>query len=176
MRRRIGPQAVPRGFLAAYILSMISHEDQNGYSIMQDISKKSKGAWRPGPGTIYPMLKALSREGLIKPVNTTSRYTDKSSTNYAITEKGRKQLDEWRKFIAEQRTKDYGMIAIFTELFSPDDIIAHYMEHIPIEYEVFFEKVAELSPSEREKVLKRMKELFETQMSKIDSALKKDRM
>lgn len=173
IRHRIGPQAVPRGFLATYMLSMISREDQNGYSIMQGISEKSKGAWRPGPGTIYPMLKALSKEGLIRPLNPVGQRRDKSSTNYSITEKGRVQLDEWRKFITEQRTKDYGMMAIFTELFSPSDIITFYMEHMPSEYDVVFEKIAQLSPSEKEEVLKNMKELMETQLSKIDSTLKK---
>jgi DNA-binding PadR family transcriptional regulator len=173
IRHRIGPQAVPRGFLATYMLSMISRENQNGYSIMQGISEKSKGSWRPGPGTIYPMLKALVKEGLIKPVNIWSHHGYKSSAYYSITEKGREQLDEWRKFISQQRTGDYGMLAIFTELFSPSDMITHYLEHIPVEYEIFFEKVAELSPSEKERTLKNMKELMEVQMSKIDTTLKK---
>jgi DNA-binding PadR family transcriptional regulator len=173
IRHRIGPQAVPRGFLATYMLSMISHEDQNGYSIIQGISEKSKGVWRPGPGTIYPMLKALSKEGLIKPLNSVGQRGDNSSTNYSITEKGRVQLDEWRKFITEQQTRDYGMIAIFTELFSPSAIITFYMEHMPMEYEVVFEKITQLSHSEKEEALKNMKELIETQMSRIDSTLKK---
>jgi DNA-binding PadR family transcriptional regulator len=171
LRHRIGPQAVPRGFLATYILSMISREVQNGYSIMQGISKNSKGAWRPGPGTIYPLLKALSNEGLIKPLNPASY---KSSTDYCITEKGRVQLDEWRKFITEIRTGDYGMLAIFTELFSPADIISFYLKHMPMEYEVVIEKLAQLSPSEKREAFKNVRELIETQMSKIDSTLKKD--
>lgn len=170
---RIGPQAVPRGFLAAYMLSTISREDQNGYSIMQGISEKSWGAWRPGPGTIYPMLKALTKEGMIKPLNQVGKPSDKSSTNYSITEKGRVQLDEWRKFITEQQTNDYGMLAIFKELLSPSGIISLYMEHMPMEYEVFFEKIAQLSPSFKEEALKNMKEMMEVQLSKIDSILKK---
>lgn len=157
------------------MLSMISREDQNGYSIMQGISEKSKGAWRPGPGTIYPMLRALSKEGLIKPLNPVGERGDKSSTNYSITEKGKAQLDEWRKFITEQRTGDYGMLAIFTELLSPSDIISFYMEHMPMEYDVVFEKVTQLAPSLKEEALKNMKELMEAQMSKIDSTLKKKR-
>lgn len=140
---------------------------------MQGISEKSKGAWRPGPGTIYPMLKALSKEGLIKSSDTSDQRGDKSSTNYAITEKGREQLDEWRKFITEQRTNDYGMLAIFTELFSPSDMITFYLEHMPTEYDVFFEKITQLPPSLKEEALKNMRELMETQMSKIDSSLKK---
>ncbi len=173
IKRRIGPQAVPRGFLATYILSMISREYQNGYSIMQGIGEKSKGAWRPGPGTIYPMLKAMSKEGLIKPLNPIGRRGDKSSTDYSITEKGRVQLNEWRRFITEQRTGDYGMLAIFTELFSASAIISFYMDHMPMEYAVVFEKIGELPPSEKEEVLKNMKELVEAQLTKIDSNLKK---
>jgi DNA-binding PadR family transcriptional regulator len=175
MRHRIPPQAVPRGFLATYMLSMISHGNQNGYSIMQGINEKSKGEWRPGPGTIYPMLKALSKEGLIEPLNRAGKSGDRSSTNYSITEKGKLQLDEWRKFITEQRTTDYGMLAILRELFSPSGIITFYMEHMPMEYEVLFEKITQLSPSEKEKAFKNMKELMETQMSRLDSILKKKR-
>jgi DNA-binding PadR family transcriptional regulator len=164
----VPPQAVPRGFLAAYMLAMISREDQNGYSLMQSISEKSKGAWRPGPGAIYPMLKSLSKEGLIKPLSPTARRQRKSRTNYYITEKGKERLDEWRKSITEGLKGDYGIRTILTELYSPPEIISLQIEHMEMEYELIFEKIAQLSRSEREEALKKMKELIEAQLSKID--------
>lgn len=38
----------------------------HGYQLMQLIAERSEGAWRPSPGTIYPVLAQLEDEGLVE--------------------------------------------------------------------------------------------------------------
>ena len=37
----------------------------HGYQIMQAISERTSGAWRPSPGAVYPTLAQLEDEGLV---------------------------------------------------------------------------------------------------------------
>ncbi|MGB5185729.1 MAG: PadR family transcriptional regulator, partial [Acidimicrobiia bacterium] len=36
------------------------------YQIMQELTERSGGMWRPSPGSVYPTLQLLSDEGLIQ--------------------------------------------------------------------------------------------------------------
>ncbi|MGH9919595.1 MAG: PadR family transcriptional regulator, partial [Nitrososphaerales archaeon] len=65
-KKWIHPQAVPRGILRLYILSMLSKHQETGYSIMRTIEDKTEGAWRPGPGTVYPLLRSLVKEDFLE--------------------------------------------------------------------------------------------------------------
>ena len=52
---------------------------------MDEIEKGSWGAWRPSPGSIYPLLDEMSKEGIIR---------KKDDGRYELTEKG-KDESEW---------------------------------------------------------------------------------
>ena len=39
---------------------------RNGYQIIQEISERTDGVWRPSPGSVYPALQQLEDEGLIR--------------------------------------------------------------------------------------------------------------
>jgi DNA-binding PadR family transcriptional regulator len=41
----------------------------HGYEMIQEISERSGGAWRPSPGSVYPTLQLLEDEGLIDSAN-----------------------------------------------------------------------------------------------------------
>ena len=38
----------------------------HGYQIIQEITRRSAGAWRPSPGSVYPTLAQLEDEGLVR--------------------------------------------------------------------------------------------------------------
>ena len=175
IKRHLRPQAVPRGFLRAYMLSMLSRTNQTGYSIMQSINEKSKGVWRPGPGTIYPLLRTLAEEELVKSVNSGSKSNDRHCISYSITEKGRRELEQMQQSIIEQRTEDHGIMAVFVELFPASYLTSFYLKHLPWECEFVLQKVAELPVNERKNVLKETKAMFESQLSKVESELKQRR-
>ncbi len=63
---------------------MLSSSPKNGAEIMDEIESMSLGWWRPSPGSVYPLLDEMTKEGLI------SKNAD---GRYEITDKGREDLD-----------------------------------------------------------------------------------
>jgi len=63
--RRRGMRA-PRGDVRTAVLQLLAEQPMHGYQLMQLIAERSDGAWRPSPGTIYPVLSLLEDEGLVE--------------------------------------------------------------------------------------------------------------
>ena len=55
-----------RGDVRTAILTLLAEEPRNGYSLMQEIERRSGGVWRPSPGSVYPALQQLEDEGLVR--------------------------------------------------------------------------------------------------------------
>jgi DNA-binding PadR family transcriptional regulator len=81
----------PRGDVRAAILLLLDEEPRNGYAVMQEIEDRSEGAWRPSPGSVYPVLQQLEDEGLVSPEETGERRV------IALTDAGRKYVEENRE-------------------------------------------------------------------------------
>lgn len=60
-----GPRA-RRGDVRGAILALLAEQPRNGYQIMQELEQRSRGLWRPSPGSVYPALQQLQDEGLIR--------------------------------------------------------------------------------------------------------------
>jgi len=54
-----------RGDIRPAILRLLSESPMHGYQIIQELSKRSDGAWSPSAGSVYPTLQLLADEGLI---------------------------------------------------------------------------------------------------------------
>lgn len=68
--RQRGPR-VRRGDVRAAILDVVrtaqwNGDQVNGYQVIQQIAERSKGSWRPSPGSVYPTIQQLEDEGLIE--------------------------------------------------------------------------------------------------------------
>ena len=65
--RRGGPGRgrAQRGDVRTAILQVLSEEPMHGYQIMQTMSDRTGGAWRPSPGAVYPTIAQLEDEGLV---------------------------------------------------------------------------------------------------------------
>ena len=79
-----------KGFLSFIVLKLISKKNMSGEEIGQEI-KKRKGT-KPSPGTIYPVLKSLSKSGFIKEVKNIGK-----EKKYMLTKKGQKELNSATK-------------------------------------------------------------------------------
>jgi DNA-binding PadR family transcriptional regulator len=81
----------PRGDVRAAILVLLDEEARNGYGLMQEIEERSAGAWRPSPGSVYPVLAQLDDEGLVE--------TDASGERKVVrlTEAGKAYVEENRE-------------------------------------------------------------------------------
>jgi len=54
-----------RGFLRPEIIGLFEEQPMNGVDIMNKLQEMSHGWYRPSPGSIYPILEQLEKEGLI---------------------------------------------------------------------------------------------------------------
>jgi DNA-binding PadR family transcriptional regulator len=73
-----------RGDIRAAILALLAEEPMHGYQIIQVISERSGGNWRPSPGSVYPTLQQLEDEGLVEPA-----ASESGRRVYTLTESGR---------------------------------------------------------------------------------------
>lgn len=55
-----------RGDVRSALLLLISERPRHGYELMQAIGERSRGAWQPSPGSVYPALQQLQDEGLVR--------------------------------------------------------------------------------------------------------------
>ena len=60
-----GPRA-GRGDVRAAILTLLGEGPMHGYQVIQELSGRSGGMWRPSPGSVYPTLQLLEDEGLVR--------------------------------------------------------------------------------------------------------------
>lgn len=81
-RHMRGPR-VKRGDVRAAALALLAEDPRNGYQIIQEISERSGGVWRPSPGSVYPALQQLEDEGLIR-----AEATEGGRRQYLLTTEG----------------------------------------------------------------------------------------
>jgi DNA-binding PadR family transcriptional regulator len=63
--RSAGRGRAQRGDVRTALLLLLAEQPRHGYQLMQAITERTSGAWRPSPGAIYPTLAQLEDEGLI---------------------------------------------------------------------------------------------------------------
>ena len=89
------PHTVPRGLLRFYILRLLTKKPMKGYEVIKEIEDRTDGVWKPGPGSIYPMLESMKKEGLIRAANPTKgKATHRRGTSLQITGKGKQVLNK----------------------------------------------------------------------------------
>ena len=82
-----------RGFLSFSILYLLGKKRMYGGELAKHLA--SRRYERPNPGTLYPALKALQEEGLIRPE---SRRRKKF---YRLTKEGRQGLRDGARFFVQ---------------------------------------------------------------------------
>ena len=78
-----GGARMARGDVRAALLALLAEQPMHGYQIIAEIERRSGGAWKPSPGSVYPTLQLLADEGLIDADVADGRKT------YSLTEAGR---------------------------------------------------------------------------------------
>jgi DNA-binding PadR family transcriptional regulator len=76
-----------------WILSMLNTSPKTGAEIMDAIEEMSQGWWRPSPGSIYPLLSELEKEGYVKKLE---------DGRYELTPKSKDEL-QWPPWMMGQR-------------------------------------------------------------------------
>ncbi|MER7072812.1 PadR family transcriptional regulator [Terrabacter sp. NPDC000476] len=96
---RRGPRA-RRGDVRSAILDVLAGDEMNGYQLIQQISERTGGAWKPSPGSVYPTVQQLEDEGLVEGRDVEGRRL------LRLTDAGRAYVEEnaeemaatWRPF------------------------------------------------------------------------------
>ena len=63
---------------------MLEISPKNGAEIMDAMENMSQGLWRPSPGSVYPLLDTMTKEGSIK---------KREDSKYELTEQGKEEMD-----------------------------------------------------------------------------------
>jgi DNA-binding PadR family transcriptional regulator len=82
-----GPK-VGRGNVRAAILVLLSEGSMHGYQVIQELTQRSGGVWRPSPGSIYPTLQQLQDEGLVRSDEIEGRRV------FELTDAGRAEIEK----------------------------------------------------------------------------------
>ncbi len=82
--RRIG---VPRGLLLHITMVLLKEGPKSGSELTELINEYTE--WKPSPGSMYPLLNKLRKDGLIAP----HEDEDSALKRFEITEKGNEQLE-----------------------------------------------------------------------------------
>ena len=93
------------GFMAGVpellILRLLQDREMYGYEIVQAIARRSGGAVAPGEGVVYPLLRALERDGDLK--SRPEPVGGRTRVYYALTAKGVRRLfdqtDQWTRIV-----------------------------------------------------------------------------
>ena len=125
--------------LHAWILYVLEISPKNGAEIMDAMENMSQGLWRPSPGSVYPLLDTMTKEGSIK---------KREDSKYELTEQGKEELD-WPPGMRSNRP--------------------HTIEEILNEMNSFvsyFEDLAKSDPSKLTPHIEKIKEI-QSRLSKI---------
>ncbi len=103
---------IPKGFLRQKTLELLAEKPMSGSEIAEEIFRRTSGQWKPGPGSIYPLLSWLQKNGYAveQPVERSGMK------RYALTETGRGFLEEQKKLSLRPENKEKGMTFCLMDL------------------------------------------------------------
>jgi DNA-binding PadR family transcriptional regulator len=157
--------SAPKGLLRYYILHKIAQKPIHGYEIIQDIDSKTEGAWRPGAGSLYPILKKLVSEGVIKADEEPSEEATRRI--YHITPKGVESLAHAKEMFDNFQHRFGSLRRLFIELIDPDKVAKFFVDGSNRQFEMAREllesKLDNISPADIEYTLKEYKLNLERQ-------------
>lgn len=151
---------------------MLSSRQETGYSIMRTIDEKTEGAWRPGPGTVYPLLRSLVKEGLLEKAGAGETG---STVRYSVTKKGRQELEEMQRSLVSAGKRERVMIRLFADLLPADVWAGAFVNRGREIFDVFQEKIPRIATPQRESILREARTVWEANLAWVDSQLQSHR-
>ena len=169
--------SAPKGLLRYYILHKIAQKPIHGYEIIQDIDSKTEGAWRPGAGSLYPILKKLVSEGLIKAEPEPS--AEATRRVYQITPKGIESLGHAKEMFANFQQRFGSLRRLFIDLIDPENLATFFVDgsnrQFQMAQEMLESKQNKIPAADLEYILKEYMLNLERQMNWANRLLNKSR-
>jgi PadR family transcriptional regulator len=89
-----------KGHLDALVLATFADGPAHGYGVIEDLRRRSEGAFDLAEGTVYPVLHRLEADGLL--ASSWSTAAGRRRRVYRLTRRGRTALalgrEEWKQF------------------------------------------------------------------------------
>lgn len=83
---------VPQGTLDLLVLTILRREPLHGYGITQRLKSLTGGTFQINPGSLFPALYALERDGKLR-CEVRLSENNRRARYYRLTARGRKQLE-----------------------------------------------------------------------------------
>ena len=135
---------------------------------MERIDERTEGAWRPGPGTIYPLLKSLARE---KMVTSSGKKSKTSRVTYTITESARREIKSMYAGMATFGRKERVMMRLVSDLMPNSALVPILLNRAREGSEFLRSRISELPEPERVPAMKELRSITENQLDWIKSVL-----
>jgi transcriptional regulator len=84
---------IPQGTLFLLILTIVRREPLHGYGIAQRLQSLTNGAFQINPGSLFPALYGLERDGILRSEERASD-NNRKARYYELTARGRKRLEQ----------------------------------------------------------------------------------
>jgi PadR family transcriptional regulator, regulatory protein PadR len=92
-----------KGHLDMIVLAALASGPAHGYAVIQEIRRRSGGAFELPEGTVYPALHRLEQAGLLSS-GWTASDSGRQRRVYSLTRSGRRALADhravWQRFVA----------------------------------------------------------------------------
>ncbi len=119
--------------LALAVLSLLSERPMHPYEISAVMRQRELAAViKLNQSSLYQVIEALQREGLIVPMETQREGRYPERTIYMITEAGRTELSDWLRVLLRQPATEYTQFAAglaFLGHLSPEEVATLLEEH-----------------------------------------------
>ncbi len=89
-----------RGDVRFAILALLNERPMHGYEMMQELAERSRGLWRPSPGSLYPALSLLEDQGFVRSQESDGRR------QFTLTDEGRAELESHPRATAPWESGD----------------------------------------------------------------------
>ncbi len=160
---------LPKGGLLRYaILNILQEKPLHGYEIIKTVETRTKGLWRPSPGSVYPTLSELVTDGFLE-----KREEDDKEV-YSLTLKGREELKSLEKREGKLLDAATRLGEITTGLviggYSLLDIT---FKNINNSFERTLKTIDEKTSKEQLEILRGYRSLLQKQLDMIDSRIEK---
>jgi DNA-binding PadR family transcriptional regulator len=113
-------RGAPGGLLTYFILHKLATKPSYGYEIIQSVEETTGGAWKPGAGSVYPLLKKLHEKEYITELGAKGRR--KGLHLYGITRLGLERLKDCSEIFARMSTKWTSLRYIVADLLDPSHL------------------------------------------------------
>ena len=110
--------SAPKGVLRLAALKILSESSMSGAGLAEEIGRVTGEEWRPGPGSVYPILGDLLKKGLI----TELTKREGNVRRYIISAKGKAELEKLARETEGDVTRQLKLLAVYSSLAGRHDL------------------------------------------------------